>query len=689
MTDGFVLGGMSKRTMQKVYIQSDPKNRADEPVRNITTASTQESEVGSVNSKVSPYLAGSESSAIASTLKRDRKGSSVTSAAQSFVFNENMAKIRQAELVILVEERKFGVLSKDPDGRLMPLLQAMTRQAAHELRKDNRRPITEPAQTASYAPHAMNSDIGVAPPSWTPTNDGAQTGAATTAASEHSGASAGRQLHPALMASASESNMEGDDQEGQPRDSLRKSAYNGLYSAEIDGGLQPNKRGEGKSGGLLAPLQVKGADTRRRRPLKTTLTSDMEFKRTRQIRTLGEKIEEINHLRESILEEKRKLDEQFDAKSSELTRSALKPLAPDSSGGGADFQRKLKVVKSAVSNHTYGTEPPPTYADFIDKSPPAGTPKSSLRKTASARFQADEAGASAKGWVGTPEQVAPSTYNSPQMSRQGSMKRMGSSKQLERPSSRDEGDEDGGRIGTPGTPGSKRSPSPITSPSLGRQASRKRLNSGDRAGSGKFDREQSPSQKTRKHGRSNSIARTQFADAVTVFEDGAVAPNPLLEETRLLSLQKAQKTEELKKLHVEEIHSNQKRNHFVQDESRIAAIKEAERFQKNRELSRDIERKRRLLTAKEGVRIGPAPEDPANMYDYYAIKVQSTIRGFIARCWVRWFRAISIKAATKLQAVMRGWFGRMRVRRIRKYYNAARAIQKNFRGWFTRVSDSQ
>jgi hypothetical protein len=115
-------------------------------------------------------------------------------------------------------------------------------------------------------------------------------------------------------------------------------------------------------------------------------------------------------------------------------------------------------------------------------------------------------------------------------------------------------------------------------------------------------------------------------------------------------------------------------------------VKTAERASKNRELSRDIERRRRLLKPEDGIRIGPPPEDPANMYDYYAIKVQCVIRGFIARCWIKWFRAMSIRAATMLQSAMRGWFGRMRVRRIRKYYNAARVIQKNFRGWFTRVS---
>ncbi len=41
----------------------------------------------------------------------------------SFVLNEDMVKLRQAELVILKEEEKFGALSLDPNGRLVPKLQ--------------------------------------------------------------------------------------------------------------------------------------------------------------------------------------------------------------------------------------------------------------------------------------------------------------------------------------------------------------------------------------------------------------------------------------------------------------------------------------------------------------------------------------------------------------------------------------
>jgi hypothetical protein len=44
-------------------------------------------------------------------------------AAKSFVLNEDMLKIRQAEQVILAEEDRFGSFCRDPEGRLMPEMQ--------------------------------------------------------------------------------------------------------------------------------------------------------------------------------------------------------------------------------------------------------------------------------------------------------------------------------------------------------------------------------------------------------------------------------------------------------------------------------------------------------------------------------------------------------------------------------------
>lgn len=694
ITDGFVLGGMSKRTLHKMYAAQPPAEDSHtgtaqyglskqlatdrDRVNSANTASTYDSEAsGGRSSKISPYLAGAPASVTAASQGHSEPKVVVASnAAQSFVFNEQMSKIRQAELVILAEERKFGVLAKDPEGRLMSRLQALTRQAAHELKKDDHRPLSEPAQTPSYAPHAANSDIGLAPPSWTPGMESAAAAETTATVGARRRASVGNlatsastgALASAVAAAASADSAEVDG--GRAGRSSLRSQHNdltNLYSEALDPTLQAVRRGQGKVGGLLAPLQTKGAQTRRHRPLKTSLTSEMEFHRTRQIRTLSEKIEEINRLRQSVSEEKRKLEEQLADKAAELHKATVKPLTAES----VDLSRKQRVVKSAASNHTYGTDPPPSYTDIIGeaKSNPSApvSPGATLRKSGSARFAPDVVGGEG---AASPSTRARSPLDaSPSLSRQGSLKRQLSS-----------------GVGVSDSPSSSakhRAPSPSASPAMSRQSSGKKflspLQDSDRSPSA------SPVQTRRKVQRSASATRTQFAEDVTVYEDSQFKER-ITEEAKALSQGIVAKSEELRQLHTDEIHAVQKLSHSVQDEARIFQIKTAERGQKNRELSRAIERKRRLLAPKDGVRFGPPPEDPANMYDYYAIKVQSTIRGFLARCWIKWFRAMSIKAALILQSAMRGWFGRMRVRRIRKYYNAARTIQKNFRGWSTRVS---
>jgi hypothetical protein len=258
-----------------------------------------------------------------------------SSLAQSFIFEEGLVRIRQAELVVLSEEKKFGMLARDPEGRLMPRLQALTRTAAFELKKDDHRPITEPASTALYAPHAASSDIGVAPGSWTPDTDAPvssnvtssnvsrkATGTGGTGGTGDRDASGIAEVEEAVEEEEDVGNFDKPDEagagagvgagdlgavgavgtgaedfaaaavrqgQGEPvgedvgvrRRPVPVGGYDHLYSATQDAGLTSLRRGQGKSGGLLAALSLRGADTRLRRPLKTTLTSDIEFKRTR------------------------------------------------------------------------------------------------------------------------------------------------------------------------------------------------------------------------------------------------------------------------------------------------------------------------------------------------------------------------------------------------------------------------
>ena len=63
-------------------------------------------------------------------------------------------------------------------------------------------------------------------------------------------------------------------------------------------------------GGLLSPIHSRGAESRQRRPLKTNLPNEMEFVRKRELKTLGEKLDEINKLRDEIEREKLKQQQQ-------------------------------------------------------------------------------------------------------------------------------------------------------------------------------------------------------------------------------------------------------------------------------------------------------------------------------------------------------------------------------------------
>ena len=99
MTDGFAIGGVQKRT----------KAIANNASSNLSVSSSTSSHSNA------PKAISYEQDAAASPL--------LHTAAKSFVLNEDMLKIRQAEQVILTEEDRFSVFCRDPEGRLMPELQ--------------------------------------------------------------------------------------------------------------------------------------------------------------------------------------------------------------------------------------------------------------------------------------------------------------------------------------------------------------------------------------------------------------------------------------------------------------------------------------------------------------------------------------------------------------------------------------
>lgn len=533
------------------------QSREDKEISNIDSKQHHMSHPSTPNNNI-----GGESL----THKSYTKTSDSISVPKAFILNEDMAKIRQAELVILAEERKFGELSRDTFNRIAPKLQAMTSHASLQLKKDNYRPMIEPSVSApTFAPHALLSDIGLADQAWTPIDIDSKEDIDATGGGGGGNAVTSKSASHNLNANKSDNTL----------------GANFSYSADKDTSLLAITRGAGKSGGTLTPLQAKGAYSRVRKPLKTTLASDMEFKRNRQIRTLNEKIQEINLLRAELELQTLKLHKNISisrspnasrergktTKSLDMSsKSGYLATTTERGGGGiVSEEQKLHVVKLAVSNHTFGEV------------------KDNVKDTSN---------------------NASRTLNE--------------------------------------------------------------------------DRTSSASPKAR---RKSMITRTSSPNdnLLKNKSDLVVSNNRDIDSLH-------NNTKAIKDLNSEVIILQQKADHFKHEESNIYVLKESERSAKNKELSRDIERKRRLLTKEQGVRVGPPPQDDENMYDYYAIRVQKTIRGWLARCWIRWFRMMSIKAAKILQAAMRGWLGRMRVRRIRRNYNAATIIQKNFRGWITRVS---
>lgn len=599
-TDGFIIGGLTRGGLKRKYLNS-------------------------VAVRSSPYGSAAATTATpAATTDQTVRNL----AASSFVQNGDMSKVRQAELVILVEEKKFGVLGRDPDGRIMPRLQALTRQAHVELKKDDKRLLSEPSQTVQYAPHAASSEVGVAEPSWTPEGDGA----------------------PAR---------------DRAKASQVAAAKPSRFLEQTDDSVVPHRRGEGKVGGALSTIRPRGVESRGRRPLRTNLSSDIEFRRHRQIRTLGDKLAEIGRLREEIAAERLRLALAGSAVDAALVanKTVLRPISRDNSFGMAALsenhhhQQQQEVVRGAVSNHHAQHSPAARSRKELDV----------LRSGSAGEFQQRPASAA--------ETVQPAAAR---RKTSFSAVEMG-------PAVAAAVDTAGAFFGR----SPAQSPAPARSPLRG---IRKRANTegSDGAGDGAngYRRGSSPvagaapegspkgrsSPQVRVSGR--SVGRPSMSSAgtkrATILEGQASAEGE-------------QQAGELRRLARAEIETRQALDHSVRDEHTIVRLKGLEQAQKNRERSRDIERKRRLLDEAAGRRQGPPPEDLHNVYDYYAVRVQSAIRGYLARCWMRWYRSVSQKACRVLQAAMRGWFGRMRVRRIRQHYFAACTIQKNFRGWSTRV----
>jgi hypothetical protein len=82
----------------------------------------KKSSKGDISDLQSPYASRKKSKS-STEVKDKSQGTANKRDFASFIFNEDMKKIRHAESVILASEAKFGVFSRDPQGRLVPIVQ--------------------------------------------------------------------------------------------------------------------------------------------------------------------------------------------------------------------------------------------------------------------------------------------------------------------------------------------------------------------------------------------------------------------------------------------------------------------------------------------------------------------------------------------------------------------------------------
>ena len=101
--------------------------------------------------------------------------------------------------------------------------------------------------------------------------------------------------------------------------------------------------------------------------------------------------------------------------------------------------------------------------------------------------------------------------------------------------------------------------------------------------------------------------------------------------------------------------------------------------------AREMERKRRMLTKKQGKLTGPQPPEQENFYDFFVIKIQALVRGFNCRCWLQFRKEMATPSSIQIQRIVRGRLARRRAFHIRQRLKAAIELQRVFRGYRARL----
>ena len=147
----------------------------------------------------------------------------------------------------------------------------------------------------------------------------------------------------------------------------------------------------------------------------------------------------------------------------------------------------------------------------------------------------------------------------------------------------------------------------------------------------------------------HDIARDTDKDRLEMqkIEELEVSPSRSIvisdEETELLQKERG--------LNVEIAKAERNLNYAENDQIAFNDLKDKQREIHSIDRSRDIERRRRHLTSDEAKKTGPPPEDAKNVYDLFATRLQAALRGWITRCWFKWYK-VNVKCTFNFVVVI-------------------------------------
>ena len=139
------------------------------------------------------------------------------------------------------------------------------------------------------------------------------------------------------------------------------------------------------------------------------------------------------------------------------------------------------------------------------------------------------------------------------------------------------------------------------------------------------------------------------------------------------------------RLEGDELALREQLRYICRHDEEILGMKNYERKVARLDRAREMERKRRMLTKKQGKLTGPQPPEQENFYDFFVIKIQALVRGYLCRCWLRFRKEMSTPSSIQIQRIVRGKLARRRVYLIRQRLNAVIELQRVFRGYRARL----